>query len=770
MLIRIKGLFYLLTLVAVFPGSEETCYRIRRQIMIENEESSLGYISTMYKEIEQQQNQKMIRNGTGTLILDSLSRMSHGWCKPESKGEAVRQERSLALAIAALISLGTFILGPAIAALLHEITENTKWRKDATNYGIKTIEWMEDMEKKILASQKVEEILASIMLHESIMADLLTHSDRNSLNRTWRKVFKIMIDTYTQNGFSEASPEDINFEAEDNLLPREVYHYTVIVHTNDNCNNAKIKIKAVGIIPDTDCLKPHEDNPTTTTKGYMKLLTENENICIYTGNSTVTLADKSIFSLSNSLLGPCKNDFLNFNTHKNTLLLHPKHDRAYMRIGCEGSKVLKHVLYKDEMLVPPSKCSLWVSDTKRKKPDMARDFMEIKEEYINSEDGSEIQGNINMTRKSIIFLPFTALSDLDNKEKETKDYVSFIKSILDDRHQQEEKHQQGNKLINIAIGMTCTLALVILCLTGRKLKQQTQPVAHLTIWHTQGGDQQDGQKALEEKEETRELLERKHSEKEQGEPYSQRTRSSKELYLKESQLKLEDKNNDEKNRSKETAENPEEHYDVPRILYGREHNMHVYEYLDDIVLFKSESEKDTPSKTTMKKGTMEDKTPENNENNKIARNINKMGTVLQAHSSVTKENKSQLETEEAKYEEALEQGRTGVEEEISQEDEPTTPVQDQDSNNKRSEDLTQNHMAEEQKTQPEDKERDNEEKNMNKEEIYETMAAETRSQVEKKRNVTEKSQLEDICQGSTHDQMLKELHKRFLQMRHLHNL
>ena len=189
MLIRIKGLFYLLTLVAVFPGSEETCYRIRRQIMIENEESSLGYISTMYKEIEQQQNQKMIRNGTGTLILDSLSRMSHGWCKPESKGEAVRQERSLALAIAALISLGTFILGPAIAALLHEITENTKWRKDATNYGIKTIEWMEDMEKKILASQKVEEILASIMLHESIMADLLTHSDRNSLNRTWRKVF-----------------------------------------------------------------------------------------------------------------------------------------------------------------------------------------------------------------------------------------------------------------------------------------------------------------------------------------------------------------------------------------------------------------------------------------------------------------------------------------------------------------------------------------------------------------------------------------------------
>ena len=162
--------------------------------MIENEETSLGYIATMYGEIEQQRNQGEIRNSTATLILESLSRMSHGLCKPEHKGELVRQERSLALAIAAVISLGTFILGPAIAALLHEITENTKWRKVARINGIKTIEWMEKMEKKLVASQKVEEILASIMLHESIMADLLKHSDKNSLNRTWRKVFKIMIE------------------------------------------------------------------------------------------------------------------------------------------------------------------------------------------------------------------------------------------------------------------------------------------------------------------------------------------------------------------------------------------------------------------------------------------------------------------------------------------------------------------------------------------------------------------------------------------------
>ena len=68
--------------------------------MIENEESDLGYISTMYREIEMQKKDREIRNSTANLILESLSRMSHGWCKPElTEEEHGRQERSLALAI-----------------------------------------------------------------------------------------------------------------------------------------------------------------------------------------------------------------------------------------------------------------------------------------------------------------------------------------------------------------------------------------------------------------------------------------------------------------------------------------------------------------------------------------------------------------------------------------------------------------------------------------------------------------------------------------------
>ena len=43
-------------------------------------------------------------------------------------------------------------------------------------------------------------------------------------------------------------------------------HYTVTVYTN-NCKHAKIKIKAVGVIPHLDCLHPYDENFNNTGKG-----------------------------------------------------------------------------------------------------------------------------------------------------------------------------------------------------------------------------------------------------------------------------------------------------------------------------------------------------------------------------------------------------------------------------------------------------------------------------------------------------------------------
>ena len=757
-----ETLFYILILIFAQTEAEEKCFRIRTQIMIENEESDLGYISTMYREIEMQKKNGEIRNSTANLILESLSRMSHGWCKPElTEEDQGRQKRSLALAIAALVSLGTLILGPAIAALLHEITENTKWRKVEKINGIRTMRWMEDMEKRLIASQRVEEILASIMLHESIMSDLLQHTDKSSLNRTWRKVFKILIETYTKNGFSAAAPEDIKVADNDNLLPNEVYRYTVTVHINDNCKDAKIKIKAVGIIPSLECCKPHEDNNITSVNGYIKLKTEDNNTCIFTGNNTVKLADNSIFSLSNSMMGPCQSNLLDFKTHKNTLLMHPNHDRAYMRIRCEGNKEVKRIIFKDELVAPPARCTTWVMGNKRKKPDMDNDFTGVTEEYINSEDGSKIEGNINMTRDSIIFLPFKALNDLEGKRDE---YISLFESVL---YMDNEKHQQGSDLINLAIGGACILALVVLYLMWYKMRRKRQPVPRIAIWHAQG-EQQNGNTTLKEEDhaEIRKLLERRHSEseEEQGshrrrswndchtekrqykeekkdkEHQDQGRRTSKEPHPDGHQHKEEDKNREENGGDREVPEYSEAHYDVPRIFYDG----HLYEYVeyhDDIVLMETESKKITSNRNSMEKDKMENKKDEGEENSKVVFKIE------------TKDYVNQLKAEAADEERHGEQGEKGLEEEDRMEDEEL-----EEPNLLEEEGLNEEDFLEVE-SQPEDLKR--EEEGLNEENFLE---------VETQPEDLNRDNTISIFQGSLHNQMLKELHTRFMAMKHLHNL
>ena len=50
---------------------------------------------------------------------------------------------------------------------------------------------LKEFEKRLNAYERVEEILASIMLHESIMSDLLQRSEKQT-DRTWKKISYII--------------------------------------------------------------------------------------------------------------------------------------------------------------------------------------------------------------------------------------------------------------------------------------------------------------------------------------------------------------------------------------------------------------------------------------------------------------------------------------------------------------------------------------------------------------------------------------------------
>ena len=122
--------------------------------------------------------------------------MSHGWCDPSFKSlkkENKKEKRSISTILATIFALGSLIIGPAIGSVLLEISHNTKWRITELRREMETAHLLIDLEKRITANAKVEEILASIFLHESIMSDLLQHSDNKELNRTWKRILKYQI-------------------------------------------------------------------------------------------------------------------------------------------------------------------------------------------------------------------------------------------------------------------------------------------------------------------------------------------------------------------------------------------------------------------------------------------------------------------------------------------------------------------------------------------------------------------------------------------------
>ena len=236
---------------------QSPCYMIRRKVILHHEESTLTYISQMWTEVKQQQRDKTVRNSTAEMLLQSLERMTQGWCDPSHTKVS---KRSLTAVLAIIFAFGSLILGPAISAVLQEISHNTEWRISQAEKGLETEKILAEFEKRLKANSRVEEILASILLHESIMRDLLSNTDSN---RTWKKIFKHQIEEFKKLGLIEQH-EDLILGRKENLLPTGTYKLRATVHKNRDCGETKITIKAIGLIPDKKCLQLHKSSRKTS--------------------------------------------------------------------------------------------------------------------------------------------------------------------------------------------------------------------------------------------------------------------------------------------------------------------------------------------------------------------------------------------------------------------------------------------------------------------------------------------------------------------------
>ena len=423
-----------------------------------------------------------------------------------------------------------------------------------------------------------------------------------------------------------------------------------------------------------------------------------------------------------------------------------------MKIRCKGNKEVKQVIYKDELVALPLKCMTWVAETKKKDPDIEKDFIGVEEEYINSEDGSKIEGNINMTRNAIIFLPFKTLSDLDGKEKKTEEYLSFMKTILADEY---EEQKQGSKFTYIIIGMAVMLVLAATCVTLRKIKGRANSMSYSAY-----AQREQQKKELEEKqEEIRELLVRRYrdSAEEDG---SHRRRSSDGWDTKEPEDMYENDNQDfdedkkQEGKSRHDEESLYEHYEVPRILFG----LQIHEYHDDIVLIKPETEKNGKLIEDEKMGSKEEAKKGDNKNEE-QRNTKEPNDEDQKSESGPP---SELQLHE--YCDDIGLIKTEIEKKENLKKIEKIEIEKSDGKEER------NNEGQTNKKEPTDGDQKTETKEDSKLKEGDSLQREKDTDLGRKEQEYERNEFVDSHQASLHSRMLKELHKRFISMKHLHNL
>ena len=471
---------------------QSPCYMIRRKVILHHEESTLTYISQMWTEVKQQQRDKTVRNSTAEMLLQSLERMTQGWCDPSHTKVS---KRSLTAVLAIIFAFGSLILGPAISAVLQEISHNTEWRISQAEKGLETEKILAEFEKRLKANSRVEEILASILLHESIMRDLLSNTDSN---RTWKKIFKHQIEEFKKLGLIEQH-EDLILGRKENLLPTGTYKLRATVHKNRDCGETKITIKAIGLIPDKKCLQLHKNQD----KDFVRLLPSTfeatKNHCIFAGKDSTVLKGNKTFMTSNTIIGPCDNeDNFIFKSKNNTLLVRPKGSRGYMTSTC-GKKVIRKILYRDQLYILPLKCTSWVSTKKRKAVNEETDYFQAKETFLSATTGKELE--YQGKEPTLIFYAVEAVKDLEQEEDGVSLEHIYMENFLDafnkkERHKNWDLNEETAKInitsAKILIVLASTLSLIMVIIILRKVKRRAETRSRSTAQYLRGrGENED---------------------------------------------------------------------------------------------------------------------------------------------------------------------------------------------------------------------------------------------------------------------------------------
>ena len=466
---------------------DEECVRIREEIQIYKEDTSLGFLQTMRNEIAVLHSKNLINLETRGTIEAELEEMTHNWCR-------ISKKRSIAGGIfTAIFTIGMYIIGPAVANVfnLEKNDSSEKWQTYLSRIGNITkinTDLINDLEKRIQnielkqrADEEVTAIISAAVLHNSLYRELIHKGSKFDV--IMEKIFHHSIEHYKNLSLiEEQNTSDIE---EDFPLPEKAFKLSIEVRKSQsrNCNETHIRIVGVAALPSKQCYNIIEHSTEHT-----KLAGPTEGRCLWTSplKYACDLNDGSKFAMANFVEGDCDDnsyDWLYEDTTM-TLMARPRR-RGTMIVSCGSNKTSKiHRLYRDQLYAAPASCSALISNTKIP---TKQDFVQRESHYISNHGERLFAGSANTNKDDTIiwrpFLPYytnihakaTELKTNFNNTTAKIDQVRKEEENIKDPYTKTDRNTNGNQAMVLSITIIgLILSIYIAWRVIRNLRKRQQ--------------------------------------------------------------------------------------------------------------------------------------------------------------------------------------------------------------------------------------------------------------------------------------------------------
>lgn len=385
------------------------CVRIRKEIMMHQEQINLAHLDSMIDSIDTlYYKKKIIKEKTMDFMKENIAALTKGWCNLK-KVDKKKNKRQVIPAIVVWI-LGEFVISPTINLLFGSRTTtsniNNKWKNYIKNIDkttkvnniilTKLEKQVHRLTERMNAEENIQAMISEIMFENKLFQDLGT---RGRENNVLNKIFEDVIQKYT---VINATVTKTDYQGMPIFaLPDKAYNLKIKVIKDPyrNCSKTRVIITGQALVPSQECFKIMQHST-----GYLKLLTS-DGKCVITGNDTIKLGDGSQVSTSNFVVGqkPCSgNNTMNIKYNDNTIYLSPL-ERGKITMKC-GNMTHTYTSYRDRKYLAQPSCMASFQASEERRGSARRDYFSVRTKIVNSK-GNEIRGKLNKT-EALILKPF----------------------------------------------------------------------------------------------------------------------------------------------------------------------------------------------------------------------------------------------------------------------------------------------------------------------------------------------------------------------------